>query len=82
MLLFGSLLTFSNFSVGILSERWYSEEEKAEEMAGKMMAIMWGISSFLTPIFGYIIDKYKNRSLFVNLLYIFFRILVLHVLVA
>ncbi|CAD8167267.1 unnamed protein product [Paramecium pentaurelia] len=64
MLLFGSLLTFSNFSVGILTERWYTDNESAEEMAGKMMAIMWGISSFLTPVFGFLIDKYKNRSIF------------------
>lgn len=68
MLLYGSLLTFSNFSVGILTERWYTDNESAEEMAGKMMAIMWGISSFLTPVFGFLIDKYKNRSIFVNLL--------------
>ncbi|CAD8098774.1 unnamed protein product [Paramecium sonneborni] len=64
MLLFGSLLTFSNFSVGILSERWYIDDEQAEEKTGQMMAIMWGISSILTPFFGYLIDKYKNRSLF------------------
>ncbi|CAK74537.1 unnamed protein product (macronuclear) [Paramecium tetraurelia] len=64
MLLFGSLLTFSNFSVGILTERWYADDESAEEKAGKLMAIMWAISSFLTPVFGYLIDKYKNRAIF------------------
>lgn len=66
MILFSTLLTFSNFSVGIMTERWYNNDENAEEKIGQMMGIMWGISSFLTPVFGYILDKYRKRSIFVN----------------
>lgn len=34
MILFSTLLTFSNFSVGIMTERWYNNDENAEEKIG------------------------------------------------
>jgi hypothetical protein len=59
------LLTFSNFSIGVLSERYFANNSDAEEKAAELMAIVWAVSSFLFPLFGLLIDRYQNRSKFV-----------------
>lgn len=48
--------------MGFLTERWLWEDEESELKAGEMVAMMWLITGFFTPIFGYIADKFGGRS--------------------
>ncbi|CAK85786.1 unnamed protein product (macronuclear) [Paramecium tetraurelia] len=59
---YSSVLGFINISVGFLTERWLGEDEESELKAGEMVAIMWLITGFFTPIFGFIADKYGGRA--------------------
>lgn len=59
---YSSVLGFINISVGFLTERWLGEDEESEMKAGEMVALMWLITGFFTPIFGFIADKYGGRA--------------------
>lgn len=70
---YSSVLGFINISVGFLTERWLGENEESELKAGEMVAIMWLITGFFTPIFGYLADKFGGRASHVKIFfYIFF----------
>lgn len=59
---YSSVLGFINISVGFLTERWLGEDEESELKAGEMIALMWLITGFFTPLFGFIADKYGGRA--------------------
>lgn len=62
---YSSVLGFINISVGFLTERWLGEDEGSDIKAAEMVAIMWLITGFFTPIFGFIADNFGNRALHV-----------------
>ena len=56
-LIYSEVLTFISVSIGLLTERWYDNDQTVEPYIGKMMAFTMIISAILTPIFGLLIDK-------------------------
>ena len=64
-LIYTSVLSFTNVSVGLLSERWLEDDGNQELVAGRMVGIVWLIAGIFTPIFGYGIDIIGRRGLIV-----------------
>ena len=56
-MIYATVLTFISVSIGLLTERWYDNDQTVEPYIGKMMAFTMIISAILTPIFGLLIDK-------------------------
>lgn len=64
---------FVNVSVGVFTERYFDDEENAEKISGRMVAIMWLITGLTTPLFGIIIDFFGGRIIFVIFCNIYYK---------
>ena len=57
-IIYTSVLAFVNVSVGLLSERWFIDDPRAEVKSASLIALMWLLISILNPALGLFIDKF------------------------
>jgi hypothetical protein len=68
-LIYTSIVSFSNVSVGLITEVWLEDSEQSEIIAGRMNGIAWAIAAITTPLFGYTIDSFGYRAILVIILW-------------
>jgi hypothetical protein len=64
-IIYTSVLAFINVSVGLLTERWFIDDPRAEIKSGFLIALMWLVISVLDPALGLFLDKFGFRAIMV-----------------
>ncbi|CAD8138332.1 unnamed protein product [Paramecium pentaurelia] len=75
-----SVLVLVGYAQEFLLNKWLINLQNGEDLARKLVTLMWLFSGFITPLLGFVIDMYGQRStltIFSGLMAIWAHILVL-----
>ncbi|CAD8090515.1 unnamed protein product [Paramecium sonneborni] len=75
-----SVLVLVDYAQEFLYDKWLNTIDNGEMLAWKLVTLMWLFSGVITPLLGFVIDKYGQRSsltIFSGLMAIWAHILVL-----
>lgn len=57
-----SILVLVDFAPAFLAKHFLTEIENPERLAWKLVNLMWVITGSATPLFGFVVDRYGQRS--------------------